>query len=375
MNLYLGIMSGTSLDGVDLALVDFFEKPNLVASGFVPMPEDLRANLAELLKSGETSLQKLGEIDHHLGVLYADCVNDFLVKNQLEASQITAIGCHGQTVWHAPQGNFPFTMQIGDMNLVAARTGITTVGDFRRKDMAMGGQGAPLVPAFHEAVFARPNQFTVVLNIGGISNISVLDPKSETIGYDVSVGNALMDSWIEKHLGKRYDKNAEWAKTGEVISELLAEMLNEPFLQLPPPKSTGRELFNLAWLEKQFANLTAKSPASSVANFKLEDIQYTLAEFTAQSITRELSQWKNEPNKVLLVCGGGARNPLLMERFNVLLPDWHVGTTNDYGVDVDYVEAAAFAWLAFQRMENLPSNMPSVTGASQAVSLGVIFPK
>ena len=375
MNLYLGIMSGTSLDGVDLALVDFFEKPNLVASGFVPMPEDLRANLAELLKSGETSLQKLGEIDHHLGVLYADCVNDFLVKNQLEASQITAIGCHGQTVWHAPQGNFPFTMQIGDMNLVAARTGITTVGDFRRKDMAMGGQGAPLVPAFHEAVFARPNQFTVVLNIGGISNISVLDPKSETIGYDVSVGNALMDSWIEKHLGKRYDKNAEWAKTGEVISELLVEMLSEPFLQLPPPKSTGRELFNLAWLEKQFANLTAKSPASSVDNFKPEDIQYTLAEFTAQSITRELSQWKNEPNKVLLVCGGGARNPLLMERFNVLLPDWHVGTTNDYGVDVDYVEAAAFAWLAFQRMENLPSNMPSVTGASQAVSLGVIFPK
>ena len=375
MNLYLGIMSGTSLDGVDLALVDFFEKPNLVASGFVPMPEDLRANLAELLKSGETSLQKLGEIDHHLGVLYADCVNDFLVKNQLEASQITAIGCHGQTVWHAPQGNFPFTMQIGDMNLVAARTGITTVGDFRRKDMAMGGQGAPLVPAFHEAVFARPNQFTVVLNIGGISNISVLDPKSETIGYDVSVGNALMDSWIEKHLGKRYDKNAEWAKTGEVISELLVEMLSEPFLQLPPPKSTGRELFNLAWLEKQFANLTAKSPASSVANFKPEDIQYTLAEFTAQSITRELSQWKNEPNKVLLVCGGGARNPLLMERFNVLLPDWHVGTTNDYGVGVDYVEATAFAWLAFQRMENLPSNMPSVTGASQAVSLGAIFPK
>ena len=370
MKLYLGIMSGTSLDGVDLALVDFFEKPNLVASGFIPMPEDLRADLSTLLKAGETSLQKLGEIDHRLGVLYADCVNEFLAKNKLKPSQIEAIGCHGQTIWHAPQGGFPFTMQIGDMNIVSACTGITTVGDFRRKDMAMGGQGAPLVPAFHEAVFARPNQFTVVLNIGGISNISVLDPKSETIGYDVSVGNALMDSWIEKHLGKRYDKNAEWAKTGEVISELLVEMLSEPFLQLPPPKSTGRELFNLAWLEKQFANLTAKSTA-----YKVEDVQRTLAEFTAQSVSLELSQWKNEPNKVLLVCGGGARNPLLMERFNVLLPDWHVGTTNDYGVDVDYVEAAAFAWLAFQRMENLPSNMPSVTGASQAVSLGVIFPK
>lgn len=375
MKLYLGIMSGTSLDGVDLALVDFENGAKLMASDFVPMPEALRADLSVLLKSGETSLQKLGEIDHRLGVLYTDCVNKFLAKNKLKPSQIEAIGCHGQTIWHVPQGDFPFTMQIGDMNIVSARTGITTVGDFRRKDMAMGGQGAPLVPAFHEAVFARPNQFTVVLNIGGISNISVLDPKSETIGYDVSVGNALMDSWIEKHLGKRYDKNAEWAKTGEVISELLAEMLSEPFLQLPPPKSTGRELFNLAWLEKQFANLTAKSTASSVTNFKPEDIQYTLAEFTAQSITRELSQWKNEPNKVLLVCGGGARNPLLMERFNVLLPDWHVGTTNDYGVDVDYVEAVAFAWLAYCRMENLPSNMPSVTGASQAVSLGVIFPK
>ena len=370
MKLYLGIMSGTSLDGVDLALVDFENGAKLVASYFVPMLEVLRADLSVLLKSGETSLQKLGEIDHCLGVLYADCVNEFLVKNQLKPSQIEAIGCHGQTVWHAPQGNFPFTMQIGDMNIVSARTGITTIADFRRKDMAFGGQGAPLVPAFHEAIFARSNQFTVVLNIGGISNISVLNPKAQTIGYDVSVGNALMDSWIEKHLGKRYDKNAEWAKTGEVISELLAEMLREPFLQLPPPKSTGRELFNLAWLEKQLANLTVKSTA-----YKVEDVQRTLAEFTAQSVSRELSQWEKELNKVLLVCGGGARNPLLMERFNALLPDWCVGTTNDYGVDVDYVEAAAFAWLAYRRMENLPSNMPSVTGSSQAVSLGVIFPK
>lgn len=366
MNLYLGIMSGTSLDGVDLALVDFEDKPTLIASGFVPMPEDLRADLSTLLKTGESSLQKLGEIDHRLGVLYADCVNEFLAKNQLKARQITAIGCHGQTVWHSPQGIFPFTMQIGDMNLVAARTGITTIGDFRRKDMAVGGQGAPLVPAFHEAIFARPNQFTVVLNIGGISNISVLDPVAETIGYDVSVGNALMDSWIEKHLGKRYDKNAEWAKTGEVLPKLLAEMLAEPFLKLPPPKSTGRELFNLTWLAK----FLEKSPAC-----RAEDVQRTLAEFTAQSVANELQQWQAKENKVLLVCGGGARNPLLMARFQSLLPDWQVATTNDYGIDLDYVEAAAFAWLAYRRMENLPSNMPSVTGAKQAVSLGVIFPK
>ena len=214
MKLYLGIMSGTSLDGVDLALVDFESGAKLEASCFVPMPEALRADLSVLLKSGETSLQKLGEIDYRLGVLYADCVNEFLAKNQLKPSQIEAIGCHGQTVWHAPQGNFPFTMQIGDMNIVSARTGITTIADFRRKDMAFGGQGAPLVPAFHEAIFARPNQFTVVLNIGGISNISVLNPKAQTIGYDVSVGNALMDSWIEKHLGKRYDKKCRMGKNG-----------------------------------------------------------------------------------------------------------------------------------------------------------------
>nr|WP_314740737.1 anhydro-N-acetylmuramic acid kinase [uncultured Haemophilus sp.] len=366
MNLYLGIMSGTSLDGVDLALIDFAGKPKLLASGFVPMPEDLRTDLSALLKSGETSLQKLGEIDHRLGVLYADCVTEFLAKNQLKARQITAIGCHGQTVWHSPQGAFPFTMQIGDMNLVASRTGITTIGDFRRKDMAVGGQGAPLVPAFHEAVFARPNQFTVVLNIGGISNISVLDPAVETIGYDVSVGNALMDSWIEKHLSKRYDKNAEWAKTGEVLPDLLTAMLAEPFLQLPPPKSTGRELFNLAWLAKFLEKLPA---------CRAEDVQRTLAEFTAQSVVNELQKWNDKTNKVLLVCGGGARNPLLMARFQSLLPDWQVTTTNDYGIDIDYVEAAAFAWLAYRRMENLPSNMPSVTGAKQAVSLGVIFPK
>lgn len=366
MNLYLGIMSGTSLDGVDLALVDFSNTPKLMASGFVPMPEDLRADLSALLKTGETSLQTLGEIDHRLGILYADCVLQFLADNQLESSQIVAIGCHGQTVWHSPQGTFPFTMQIGDMNLVAARTGITTIGDFRRKDMAVGGQGAPLVPAFHEAVFTHPNQFTVVLNIGGISNISVLDPTAETIGYDVSVGNALMDSWIEKQLGKRYDKNAEWAKTGKVLPELLAEMLKEPFLQQPPPKSTGRELFNLAWLATFLEKSTACRP---------EDVQRTLAEFTVQSVVNELQKWQDKENKVLLVCGGGARNPLLMARFQDLLLDWQVNTTNNYGINLDYVEAAAFAWLAYRRIENLPSNMPSVTGATQAVSLGIIFPK
>lgn len=366
--LYLGVMSGTSLDGVDIALIDFAKNPpNLTACGFTPMPENLRADLSALIKSGETSLQKLGELDRQIGELYATALNDFLAQHRLEPSQIIAVGCHGQTVWHAPNGDLPFTMQIGDMHLVAARTGMTVVGDFRRKDMAVGGQGAPLVPAFHEGIFADPNRQTVVLNIGGISNISVLNPHRPTIGYDVGVGNALLDSWIEQHQGKRFDENGAWASGGELIEPLLEAMLDEPFFQQPPPKSTGRELFNLVWLAKKLANLPACHP---------QDVQRTLVEFTAKSVANELTRLETQglPN-LLLVCGGGARNPLIMARLAALLPNWQVATTSDFGLHIDYVEAAAFAWLAKQRMENHPSNLPSVTGATQAVSLGAIFPK
>ncbi|MCT8592327.1 anhydro-N-acetylmuramic acid kinase [Glaesserella parasuis] len=363
----LGVMSGTSLDGVDLALVNFSQTPKLIAADFTPMPDTLRVALSQLVKKGETSLQTLGELDHQLALLYADSIQWFLAKHQLNADDIVAVGCHGQTVWHSPKGQYPFTMQIGDMNLLAARTGITTVGDFRRRDMAFGGQGAPLVPAFHQAVFSSPERLTVVLNIGGISNISVLNPNQQTIGYDVGAGNTLLDIWIEKHLGKRYDANGEWARTGKIHSALLALLLDEPFFQLPPPKSTGRELFNLEWLEHK---LTQIEPLPA------EDVQATLVEFTVQSIVQALRQIEN-PNayhSVLLVCGGGAKNPLIMERLQTHLTDWQVSTTTEYGLDVDYVEAAAFAWLAYQRIHNLPANLPSVTGATQAVSLGAIFP-
>ncbi|MCT8741350.1 anhydro-N-acetylmuramic acid kinase [Glaesserella parasuis] len=363
----LGVMSGTSLDGVDLVLVNFSQTPKLIAADFTPMPDTLRVALSQLVKKGETSLQTLGELDHQLALLYADSIQWFLAKHQLNADDIVAVGCHGQTVWHSPKGQYPFTMQIGDMNLLAARTGITTVGDFRRRDMAFGGQGAPLVPAFHQAVFSSPERLTVVLNIGGISNISVLNPNQQTIGYDVGAGNTLLDIWIEKHLGKRYDANGEWARTGKIHSALLALLLDEPFFQLPPPKSTGRELFNLEWLEHK---LTQIEPLPA------ENVQATLVEFTVQSIVQALRQIEN-PNayhSVLLVCGGGAKNPLIMERLQTHLIDWQVSTTTEYGLDVDYVEAAAFAWLAYQRIHNLPANLPSVTGATQEVSLGAIFP-
>lgn len=364
--LYLGIMSGTSLDGVDLALMDFSSQPRLLASGFTPMPAELRIALGELVKKGEASLQQFGEIDHRLGLLYAESVNQFLAEQQLYPEQITAIGCHGQTVWHAPVGNFPFTTQIGDMHLLAAKTGITVVGDFRRKDMAYGGQGAPLVPAFHQDVFGEPTSIVGVLNIGGISNISLIVPNQPTIGYDIGAGNTLLDVWIEREKGLRYDKDAEWAKSGKVSQELLASLLDEPFFQQPPPKSTGRELFNLTWLLQKIAQ---NSPLAA------EDVQATLVEFTAKSVANDLAKISNPQNlpKKLLVCGGGARNPLLMSCLQALCSDWQVCTTDEYGLSADDVEAAAFAWLAYRRMHNQPSNMPSVTGATQAVSLGAIF--
>lgn len=366
-NYYLGMMSGTSLDGVDLALVDFAHNPaRIVAGGFMPMPENLRQKLTALLHEGGTSLQNLGEIDHQLGLLYARSANRFLIEHGVYAEQIQAIGCHGQTVWHSPQGNFPFSMQIGDMNLVAARTGITVVGDFRRKDMAHGGQGAPLVPAFHQAFFTSQQHLTVVLNIGGISNISILDPHAVTTGYDVGPGNALMDGWIERHLKRRYDKNGEWAKTGKVNQALLTALLDEPFFCQPAPKSTGRELFNLHWLAKKQENLTALPP---------QDVQRTLVELTVQSITRQLNRIQTALPRRLLVCGGGVHNPLIMQGLKTALPHWQTATTTEYGMDADYVEACAFAWLAYCRMNRLPSNLPAVTGAESAVCLGAIYPK
>ena len=371
MTYYLGIMSGTSLDGVDIALTDIqLNQTKLIAADFTPMPANLREKVTALIQSGETSLQALGELDHQLGLLYADCVNAFLRKHQLKPEQIEAIGCHGQTVWHAPKGQFPFTMQIGDMNLLAAKTGITVVGDLRRKDMAFGGQGAPLVPAFHQAVFFDPNWATGVLNIGGISNVSLLIPEQPVIGFDTGTGNTLLDQWIEKHQGKAYDKNGEWAASGQVNSALLAALLDEDFFQLPPPKSTGRELFNLAWLENKIQKIAGKTTA-----LLPQDVQATLAEFTVQSIVLALNNIQTILPCRLLVCGGGAKNQAIMSGLKQALSNWRIQLTTELDLDIDYVEAAAFAWLAYRRMHNLPANLPSVTGATSAVSLGAIFSK
>ncbi|MDG6895559.1 anhydro-N-acetylmuramic acid kinase [Volucribacter amazonae] len=362
---YIGVMSGTSLDGVDLALVDFSHQPALVvATKFMAMPEKIKQKLTALITEPQITLSQLGEADHLVGHLYADCINQFLAEQQLSANDIVALGCHGQTIWHAPQGDYPFTMQIGDMNIVAINTGIQTIGDFRRKDMALGGQGAPLVPAFHQAYFARPDRVVAVLNIGGISNVSLLIPEQAVLGYDLGPGNTLLDQWIAKYQGKSYDKGGEWAKTGQVYQPLLQDLLSEPFFQQPPPKSTGREQFNLIWLEKFLAKHTALLP---------QDIQATLVALTVQSIVQDLQKIETTLPCELLVCGGGAYNPLLMQGLQQGLAHWQVATTASYGLAEDYVEAVAFAWLAYQRIQQKTSNLPSVTGAKSAVSLGVIF--
>ncbi|NUF48920.1 anhydro-N-acetylmuramic acid kinase [Gilliamella sp. ESL0250] len=365
-NLYIGVMSGTSMDGVDIALVNITAKNvTSIASNCYPMPADLKQHLLKLCESQQTTLQNLGEIDHQIGKLFADSINQFLKDNNIDKQQIKAIGCHGQTIYHSPNGDNPFTLQIGDANIIAAKTGITTIADFRRKDMAYGGQGAPLVPAFHKAVLQDPQINRVILNIGGISNISVLIPNQPILGYDTGPGNVLLDGWIKEHLDKNYDKGGLWAKTGKINQKLLNLLYQEDYFQIPAPKSTGRELFNLSWLYKKLVGI----------HLKAQDIQATLVEFTALSIANEISKLPivSALPCELLVCGGGAKNPLIMQRLSALLPAWAVLTTDTKGINGDDMEAIAFAWLAHCRINNIPSNIPEVTGASQAVCLGVIY--
>ncbi len=363
--LYIGVMSGTSMDGVDTALVSIEDtRITLLAHDEFPMPDDIKARLLEVCIGQKTDLIAIGELDHQLGHLFADAVLQLLDKSGTPASSVTAIGNHGQTVFHQPTGDSPFTMQLGDANIIAAKTQIQTVADFRRKDMALGGQGAPLVPAFHHTIFHPQDSSVVVLNIGGISNISVLRPNHPTLGYDTGPGNMLMDAWVDKHIGDKFDRDALFALTGQLNQALLEQLLSESYLSQLPPKSTGRELFNLPWLEQQLTEFK---------DLATEDIQRTLCEYTALTIANEVEAYRLGNQPVLYVCGGGTRNPLLMKRLSELLPSWEVDSTTSKGVDADYMEAMAFAWLAQRHVHQLPSNLPEVTGASRPASLGVLY--
>lgn len=362
MALYIGLMSGTSLDGLDIALIEQGQATRLLASHYVPMPDDLRRSLLALCSSGPDEIARAALAENQWVRLAAEGIVQLLQDQQLEASAIRAIGSHGQTVRHEPARGF--TLQIGNPALLAELTGISVVSDFRRRDVAAGGQGAPLVPAFHEALFGGRGQRLAVLNIGGFSNLSLIEADQPVAGFDCGPGNVLLDAWIQACKGDSYDRDGSWAASGQLNPLLLMTLLSDAFFAGTGPKSTGREVFNLVWLQQQLATLPACPEA---------DIQATLLELTARTIVESLK--KAQPTTdVLLVCGGGAHNSALMARIAALLPNTVVDSTAAKGVDPDWVEATAFAWLAHCCLESIPGNRPSVTGAKGLRILGAIYP-
>ena len=354
------------MDGIDAALVDLDEggRATLIATHTESFPAPLYHSIVRLSQN-HGSPDDLGHCDRALGECFATATLN-LLKTAGDRGPVTAIGSHGQTIRHQPQSEHPFSLQLGDPNIIAERTGISTVADFRRRDMAAGGQGAPLVPAFHHAVFASPEEHRVLLNIGGIANISWLPAGGieASGGFDTGPGNGLMDAWCQRHTGQAFDEGGRWARTGKVIAPLLDQLLTEPYFSLPAPKSTGKELFNLDWLDPRLDREAAHAP---------RDVQRTLLELTARTIAVALPA---ERPLSLYVCGGGALNTALMSRLRELLEPQQVsiGTTGDIGIAPQWVEAVAFAWLARQTMEGLAGNVPGATGASGPRILGAIYP-
>lgn len=364
-NLYIGLMSGTSLDGIDAALVDFSNaKPVLRATYFEAYSKNLRQRLAALTLPGNNEIDRLGRMDRELGEHFGHAVLKLVAQTGLPKSAICAIGSHGQSIRHRPNGRYPFTLQIGDPNTIASLTSITTVADFRRADVAAGGQGAPLVPAFHQAIFTNDKEVRIGLNLGGIANITVLDPQQPIFGFDTGPGNRLLDDWIESCLGKRFDENGQFAASGKVNKKLLQHLLDEPYFSLLPPKSTGRELFDIAWLQKKLTQFSEQ--------VKEEDIQATLAELTAVSIARSIEQAAPD-TKLVIACGGGVHNAYLIEKIKQNLNPVRLVSSAELGFDPDWIEAMAFAWLAKQRLEQKPGNIPSVTGARKTAILGGVY--
>lgn len=359
------------MDAVDAVLVDLSNnaQPELLKTHSQAFPDDLRESLLALTQPGLDELQRLALADTRMSHLFVETTQALLHKAAVKASQISAIGSHGQTVRHQPSGPEPFSLQIGNPSLIAEHTGITTVADFRRRDMAAGGQGAPLVPAFHNTVFRSPEANRVIVNIGGMANITVLPSNPEGIvhGFDTGPGNVLMDTWVYQHLQKRMDENGQWAGQGKVHKALLTALMTDPYFALSPPKSTGRERFNRGWLETLLMNFS-QSPSALMP----EDIQATLCELTAASIAEAII--KHAPHtRQTLICGGGAHNRTLLQRLCSRLQGIQVETTAVHGIEPDWVEAMAFAWLAQQTLAGKPGNLPSVTGARRAVILGGIY--
>jgi len=361
--LYIGIMSGTSLDGADAVLADLSSPhPRLLGSAYIAFDDELRQELLALSIGGASNeLERAGRVSITLTKVFHDAALGALKQSNVATNQVSAIGCHGQTVRHRPE--FGFTIQLGNPSLLAELSGIPVVADFRNRDIAAGGQGAPLVPAFHKSIFHSPQKDRVIVNIGGIANLTYLHRNGDVIGFDCGPGNILMDAWTEQHLGRPYDDAGIWATTGEKQSELFDMMWQEPYFHKPPPKSTGRERFNLEWLESM-----------SISKYQHQDVQRTLLHLTAYGIAHGIHNHCGATQQVFL-CGGGAKNSALREALQNMLPNIQVTTTQALGIPVMQVEALAFAWLAQQTLHGKPGNLPMVTGARHSSVLGAIYAK
>ena len=385
--LYIGMMSGTSLDGMDAVLCQFGGEENtqqpmrLLATRSQDFPPRLREVLLALCQPngvqelvptvGEpnSELDWFGWASKEYAEFASEVVNNLLQQSNTDVESVLAIGCHGQTVRHRPQ--MGFSLQLLDANIIAERTGISVVSDFRRRDMAVGGQGAPLVPAFHQALFATPDSTRVLLNLGGIANITVLPTdESPVIGYDTGPANLLLDAWTALHTDKGYDAGGAWAQSGQVVEPLLNQLIEHPFFARTYPKSTGREDFNLAWLQSELQKF---DQASAHIRYSSADVQATLTELTAMSASMQINMFINaQENSSVYVCGGGALNDYLMTRLQAHLPHCTVETTAILGLNPAWVEAVAFAWLARQTLMGETGNLPAVTGASKGVVLGQV---
>ncbi|WP_028535097.1 anhydro-N-acetylmuramic acid kinase [Paludibacterium yongneupense] len=362
---YIGLMSGTSLDGVDAVMLSFDDSGlmTIVADYSVPYPDDIRHRILALQPQGQDELARAARLANRLAALYAEAVGGVVHAAGISAAHVSAIGCHGQTIRHAPQ--LGYTLQIGNLALLAELTDIDVVGDFRNRDVAAGGQGAPLVPAFHHALFSHPDHCRVILNVGGISNLTILAPDGEVLGFDSGPGNMLMDAWCQRHLGARFDRDGAWAAGGNIVRPLLDALLADPFFAAPPPKSTGRDLFDLDWLDRKLA---AQPSATSA------DVQATLLALSVQSVAAAVNAHAPDCREVF-VCGGGARNGRFMRELAVALPEQRIATTDALGLPPQQVEAAAFGWLARRLLRREAGNLPSATGARGLRILGALYPR
>lgn len=379
--LFIGVMSGSSLDGVDVALITLSNaiKPNarnldqscnaqqcnVIATRFQPYTAAIKDALLSLHFPQDNEIEKAALMANQLARLYAEAINTLLLNHGTKADQVSAIGCHGQTIRHQPRhkNNIGYTIQLSNNALLAELTNITVVGDFRNRDIAANGQGAPLVPAFHQAIFASDKKNRAIINIGGIANTSYLSKDGKVTGFDSGPGNILLDHWAKLKLGKSFDADGSWSSTGTVQSTLLKAMLNEPYFSLPPPKSTGRDLFNESWLTHHIAG----------KGFSNQDVARTLVELTAASIHQHLIQHCPKVDEVY-ICGGGVHNKLLLDCLQQRLDKIPILLTNHLNIDADWVEAVAFAWLAQQTVTNKPGNLPTATGANGLRILGAIYP-